>query len=68
MLSDSISTLTQATMLLTVCQGKADKQGADPDSKSRGGDFSNIWLSNPTTASLLHERWGILHNSAATKQ
>jgi len=43
MLSDSILALKQATMLLTLCQGNADKQGADPDSKSSGGDFINIW-------------------------
>jgi len=44
---------------------RAGKAEADPVSKLRGGDFSNIcWI----TASLLKERWRILHNTAVTKQ
>jgi len=43
--------------------------GANPASEFRGGgDFSNIWWSSLIMASLLWERWGILHNKSVTKQ
>jgi len=37
---------------------------ADPASKVRGSDFSNVWLSSRITGSLLYERWSALHNTA----
>jgi len=44
------------------------KSRADPASKFREGDFSNIWQSSLITSSLLQETSNILHNTAVTKQ